>query len=65
MGVKAGAFLKKQLEKAGAYNAEKHSKIITALNDISDDLDDADVSTLTQAFLTVSEAQSHPEVKVS
>lgn len=63
MGVKAGAFLKKQLEKSGAFNAEKHSKIITALNEISDDLDDADVSTLTQSFVTIAEAQSHPEVK--
>lgn len=63
MGVKAGAFFKKQLEKAGAFNAEKHSKLITALNELSDDLDDSEVSVLTQALITVSEAQSHPEVK--
>ncbi len=63
MGVKAGAFFKKQLEKAGAFNAEKHSKLITALNELSDDLDDSEVSVLTQALVTVSEAQSHPEVK--
>jgi hypothetical protein len=63
MGVKAGAFLKKQLEKAGAFKPEKHSKIIDALNELSDDLDDSDVSTLTQSFVTIAEAQSHPEVK--
>lgn len=63
MGVKAGAFLKKQLEKAGVYKPEKHNTIIEKLNDLSDDLDDAEVSILTQAFITIQDAPSHPEVK--
>ncbi|MCP1384798.1 hypothetical protein [Runella salmonicolor] len=63
MGQKLGAFFKKQLEKAGAFNAEKHNSIIEKLNDLTEDLDDSENKTLSETFVTLAEAKEHPGLK--
>lgn len=65
MGAKLGGTFKKILEKAGRFNAEKHTKIISVLNELDDDLDDDDAKLVSEGLMTLAEATTHPEVEKS
>lgn len=65
MGVKLGGTFKRILEKSGRFNAEKHSKIVDALNTLEEDLDDDDAKLVGEGLMTLAEATAHPEVEKS